>query len=162
VWDGEVYVSAERALGSSWTASVAGNARPQCSSSDRKYFYFHHQRGSSLNLVDSAADFVLTSDTPIAVGFKVCSLSDCEWAGTPQPLSNFYLHHGKAKDGYRPECKKCTNRLRAAWARERYVPKTGRRWDVSQEGKARRKALRDARDARRAQRERQKADTPQS
>lgn len=104
-----------------------------------------------------AEEFSLTSDTPIPAGLKVCSRTDCEQRGEPQPLSNFYLHHGKAKDGHRPECKKCTNRLRAAWARTRYGPKTGRRWDVSPEAKARRKTLREARDVRRAERARRRA-----
>lgn len=32
------------------------------------------------------------------------------------------------RGGYRPECKRCSNKARARRARSRYVPKTGRRY----------------------------------
>lgn len=39
----------------------------------------------------------------------------------------FYRDH-TSRGGYRQVCQKCRNRERAAWARRRYVPKTGRRY----------------------------------
>ena len=82
---------------------------------------------------------------------KVCSKSTCSMAGKAQPLENFY-RHSDCVDGYRPDCKKCHNKYRADWARERYVPVTGRRFDISPEAKLERQRLREGRDERRAAR----------
>lgn len=51
----------------------------------------------------------------------------CSKCGELKPGGEFYAH-GRSPDGRRPDCKKCHNRGRAAWARGRYVPKTGRRY----------------------------------
>lgn len=74
---------------------------------------------------------------------KTCSKCD-----ERKPLNEFYRDPA-CKDGHRPDCKKCSNKHRASWAKARYVSKTGRQNDVSLEGKARREAIRTARNQRR-------------
>ena len=56
----------------------------------------------------------------------------CIYCGKEKPANNFYA----AKEcllGRRPECKKCSNAYHNEWARSRYQPKTGRRYDKSPE-----------------------------
>lgn len=89
-------------------------------------------------------------------GSKICSKPTCSKVGKPQPLSEFYRHTG-CSDGYRPDCKTCHNQYRADWARERYVPVTGHRLDMSPDAKAERARLRDERDDRRAARLRRRS-----
>jgi hypothetical protein len=82
---------------------------------------------------------------------KICSKPACSKAGELQPLSDFYLHAGCA-DGHRPECKGCSNKYHANWARPRYIPKRGCRLDMSPEAKLKRATLKAARDERRVAR----------
>jgi hypothetical protein len=56
-----------------------------------------------------------------------------------KPLTEFYAHK-EGLMGRRSDCKQCHNRYHNQWARKRYVPKTGRRHDMSAENRARRQA----------------------
>ena len=51
----------------------------------------------------------------------------CSKCGRERPLSGFYAH-SRGLLGRRPDCKTCHNAHRSRWARQRYVPKTGRRY----------------------------------
>jgi hypothetical protein len=80
-------------------------------------------------------------------GSKICRKPTCSKDGEPQPLSEFY-HHPRTSDGHRPECKSCSNRYRADWARKRYVPLIGRRRVRSPERKLEMERAQAARDER--------------
>jgi hypothetical protein len=51
----------------------------------------------------------------------------CSKCGRSLPLAGFYAH-SRGIQGRRPDCKTCHNEHRSRWARQRYVPKTGRRY----------------------------------
>lgn len=61
----------------------------------------------------------------------------CSKCGEVKPAGEFYAA-ARCLLGRRPECKRCNNAYHNGWARHRYVPKTGRRFDTSPENKARR------------------------
>ena len=52
----------------------------------------------------------------------------CRRCGVRKLLARGFYRERKGRGGYRRVCKKCRNLQRAAWARRRYVPKTGRRY----------------------------------
>ena len=58
----------------------------------------------------------------------------CKQCGIRKVLSRGFYRERKGRGGYRRVCKKCRNRGRAAWARARYAPKTGRRYRVKEDG----------------------------
>jgi hypothetical protein len=60
----------------------------------------------------------------------------CTKCGEVKPAQEFYAAKGGLL-GRRPDCKACANSYRSRWARKRYVPKTGRRYDTSPENRAR-------------------------
>ena len=91
------------------------------------------------------------SQQPLAEDSKVCSKPTCPKAGQLQPLSQFH-RAARCNGGHRPECKTCHNKYRADWARQRYVPVTGRRIDITLSAKLDRAKLRAGRDQRRTAR----------
>lgn len=60
----------------------------------------------------------------------------CTKCGKSKPAEEFYAAKGGVL-GRRPECKSCSNSYHSRWARQRYVPQTGRRFDTSPENRAR-------------------------
>jgi hypothetical protein len=70
----------------------------------------------------------------------------CKSCGVRKLLALGFYRHRTGRGGYRAECKKCRNRQRAAWARARYVPRTGRRYVTKADRAARAEAASDARD----------------
>ncbi|HVG30827.1 MAG TPA: hypothetical protein VM864_14050 [Pyrinomonadaceae bacterium] len=52
----------------------------------------------------------------------------CRVCGVRKLIEVGFYRAKDCRGGRRHECKKCHNRWRAAWARSRYVPKTGRRY----------------------------------
>jgi hypothetical protein len=52
----------------------------------------------------------------------------CTGCGVRKVLALGFHRERKGCSGYRARCKRCRNRQRACWARERYVPQTGRRY----------------------------------
>jgi len=52
----------------------------------------------------------------------------CKRCGIRKVLTRGFYRDRTCRGGYRRVCKKCRNLQRAAWARRRYVPKTGRRY----------------------------------
>jgi hypothetical protein len=52
----------------------------------------------------------------------------CKGCGVRKVLALGFHRERKGRGGYRARCKRCRNRQRARWARERYVPRTGRRY----------------------------------
>ena len=51
----------------------------------------------------------------------------CSKCSQVKPAGEFYAAQ-RCLLGRRPECKRCTNDYHNRWARDRYVPKTGRRY----------------------------------
>lgn len=54
----------------------------------------------------------------------------CRACGVRKVLKKGFYRDRTGRGGYRSQCKRCRNRQRAAWARARYVPKTGRRYQT--------------------------------
>lgn len=52
----------------------------------------------------------------------------CRSCGVRKLLALGFHRERKGRAGYRARCKRCRNRERAAWARSRYRPRTGRRY----------------------------------
>ena len=52
----------------------------------------------------------------------------CRRCGIRKVIDRGFYRDRTCRGGYRQVCKKCRNRERAAWARSRYVPKTGHRY----------------------------------
>ncbi len=51
----------------------------------------------------------------------------CTKCGKSKPAAESYAAKG-GLHGRRPECKPCSNAYHNRWARQRYMPKTGRRY----------------------------------
>ena len=59
----------------------------------------------------------------------------CSKCGQVKSVEEFYAAK-RGLLGRRPDCKACSNSYHNAWARRRYVPKTGRRYRTRREGAA--------------------------
>ncbi|MDQ3919589.1 MAG: hypothetical protein M3348_14055 [Acidobacteriota bacterium] len=64
------------------------------------------------------------------------SIRRCKTCGVRKVLSLGFYRDRTSRGGYRRECKRCRNRKRALWARERYRPKTGRRYRTGADRRA--------------------------
>jgi hypothetical protein len=59
----------------------------------------------------------------------------CTKCGKCKPVEEFYAAKGGLL-GRRPDCKACSNSYHNRWARQRYVPKTGRRYRTRRDREA--------------------------
>lgn len=57
----------------------------------------------------------------------------CKGCGVRKVLALGFYRDRTGRGGYRAQCKRCRNRQRARWARSRYTPKTGRRYQTKAE-----------------------------
>jgi len=56
----------------------------------------------------------------------------CTKCGKVKSVQEFYAAKGGML-GRRPDCKQCSNSYHNRWARRRYVPKTGRRYQTKRD-----------------------------
>ena len=102
--------------GPSQNLQTEGDARP------------HHL--SSYKVFSSIISRLVTNMTVIPAEKR------CTKCGKVKPVNDFYAAKGGLA-GRRPECKRCGNAYHQVWARERYVPRSGRRYDIGPENRAR-------------------------
>ena len=57
-----------------------------------------------------------------------CRIRRCRDCHIRKVVEVGFYRERTCRDGYHPECKRCSNRARAERARRRYAPKTGRRY----------------------------------
>ena len=74
------------------------------------------------------AGFRATWEELVAAPHDLPPIRRCKSCGVRKLLDRGFYRDRTCRGGFRQVCKKCRNRERAAWARRRYLPKTGRRY----------------------------------
>ncbi len=73
------------------------------------------------------AEFPPRGQELMATSHQPGDVRRCSRCQVRKVLKIAFYRDRKSRGGYRRECKKCRNRARAQWARDSYIPKTGRR-----------------------------------